>query len=63
MNQDSNDYDLVDMKWLNELDQLDDFALEQIIKQDYTNIEVNVDPNQDLNYADNVTSDGSNFGN
>ena len=61
MNQDSNEYDLVDMKWLNELDQLDDFALEQIInEQDYTNIEVNVDPNQVLNYADNVTSDGLN---
>jgi len=61
MNPDSKENDF-DMKYLDWMDGLDDYTLEQIIKQDYTNtnFEVDVDPNQVLDYADNVTSDGSN---
>ena len=61
MNPDSKENDF-DMKYLDWMDGLDDYTLEQIIKQDYTNtnFEVDVDPNQVLDYADNVTSDGLN---
>ena len=53
------EFDFADMELLNALD---DETLKQIIKANFTEIdyEVYVDPNQVLDYADNMTSDGFN---